>query len=50
MLKIVGKFEDSFIVNLNLFIVALLNDSKIHVNMFIILIGAITLIECNFQL
>jgi hypothetical protein len=41
MLKIVSKFEDSFIINLNLFVVALLNDSKSHVNMFIILNGVI---------
>jgi hypothetical protein len=48
MLKTVGKFEDPFIVNLNLSIVALLNDFKSHVNMFIILNNVITFIECNF--
>jgi hypothetical protein len=37
MLKAIGKFEDSFIVNLNIFIAALLNDSKSHVNLFIVL-------------
>jgi hypothetical protein len=37
MLMVVGKFDDPFIVNLNIFIVALLNDSKSHVNLFIIL-------------
>jgi hypothetical protein len=44
MQKAVGKFEDSFIVNFNPFIIALLNDSKSHVNMFIVLNDAISLI------
>ncbi len=48
MLKVVGKFEDSFIINLNIFVVALLNDSKSHVNSFIILSDAISLTKCNF--
>ncbi len=42
MLKVVGKFEDSFIINFNLFITTLFNDSKSLVNMFIILNGAIS--------
>jgi hypothetical protein len=50
MLKAVGKFEDSFIINFNLFVVALFNDSKSHVNMFIILKDAISLTKCSFQL
>jgi hypothetical protein len=50
MLKKVGKFEVLSIVNLNLFIIALFNDFKSYVNMFIILNGAITLIECSFRL
>jgi len=49
MLETIGKFEDPFIVNLNLFIIALLNDSKSHVNLFIVLNNVITLIECNLQ-
>jgi len=49
MLKTISKFEDLFIVNLNLFVIALLKDFKSHVNMFIILTSAITLIECSFQ-
>jgi hypothetical protein len=48
MLKTIGKFEVLFIVNLNLFVVVLLNDFKIYVNMFMILNGAIALIECIF--
>jgi hypothetical protein len=36
MLKIVGKFEDLFIVNFNLFIIAMLNDYKSHANLFVI--------------
>ncbi len=56
MLKIVGKFEGPFIVNFNLFITTLFNDSKSHVNMFIILNSVIytvykmqlpTLEKCN---
>jgi hypothetical protein len=50
MLKAVGKYEDSFIVNLNLFVIALFNDFKSHVNLFIILNGAISLTKGNFQL
>ncbi len=49
MLKTIGKFEDLFRVKFNLFIIALLNDFKSHVNLFIVLNHAITLIECNFQ-
>jgi hypothetical protein len=49
MLKTIGKFEDPFIVNFNLFVVALLNDFKSHVNLFIVLNNAIALIECSFQ-
>jgi hypothetical protein len=49
MLKTVGKFEVSFIVNFNLFIVALLNDFKSHVNLFIVLNDAIALTKCSFQ-
>jgi hypothetical protein len=48
MLKIVNNFEDLFIVNLNLFVIALLNDSKNHVNLFIFLNSVILLIKCNF--
>lgn len=48
MLKIVGKLENLFIVNLNLFVVALLNDSKTHVNMFIVLNSVIGLTKFNF--
>ncbi len=43
MLKTIGKFEDLFILNFNLFVVALLNDFKSHVNLFIVLDDAITL-------
>jgi hypothetical protein len=44
MLKKINKFEDLFILNLNLFVVALFNDSKSHVNLFIVLNNAILLI------
>ncbi len=47
MLKTIGKFEDPFIVNLNLFITIMFNDSKRHENMFIVLNDAMVLIECN---
>jgi hypothetical protein len=50
MLKTVGKFEVLFIVKLNLFVVALFNDFKSYVDMFIILNGVIAFIECSFQL
>jgi hypothetical protein len=43
MLKAVDKFEDLFIVNFNLFITTLHDDSKGHVNMFVILNRVITL-------
>jgi hypothetical protein len=36
MLKTIGKFENLFIVNFNIFIVAMFSDFKSHVNMFII--------------
>jgi hypothetical protein len=48
MLKIVNKFKYLFIVNLNLFVIAFLNDFKSHVNIFIILNNVMSLIECNF--
>jgi hypothetical protein len=48
VLKIVNNFEDLFIVNLNLFVVTLFNDSKNHVNLFIFLNNVILLIKCNF--
>jgi hypothetical protein len=48
MWKIVNKFEYLFIVNLNLFVIALLNDFKSHVNVFIILNNAMSFIEYNF--
>ncbi len=35
------------IINLNLFVTAMLNDFKSHVNLFIILNGAILFIECS---
>jgi hypothetical protein len=50
MLKVVGKYEDSFIVYLNLFVIALFNDFKNHVSLFIILNGVISLTKGNFQL
>jgi hypothetical protein len=40
MLKIIGKFKDLFIINLNLFIIALLNDFESQ-NLFILLNDAI---------
>jgi alpha-acetolactate decarboxylase len=43
MLKAVDKFEDLFILNLNLFIATLLDDFKGHVNMFIVLNGMISI-------
>jgi len=46
MLKTIGKFEDMFIVNLKLFfVIVLFNDSKSHVNLFIVLNGAISFIN-----
>jgi hypothetical protein len=46
MLKTIGKFEDMFIVNLKLFfVIVLFNDSKSHVNLFIVLNGAILFIN-----
>jgi hypothetical protein len=46
MLKTIGKFEDMFILNLKpFFVIALFNDYKSHVNMFIILNGAISFIN-----
>jgi hypothetical protein len=49
MLKTISKFEDLFRVYFNLFVIALLNDFKSHVNLFIVLNDVIKLIECNFQ-
>jgi hypothetical protein len=48
MLNAIGKFKDSFIVNLNIFVVTLLNDSKSHVNLFIVLNGVISFTKCSF--
>jgi hypothetical protein len=47
MLKTIGKLENPFIVNFNPFVVALFNDSKSHVNQFIVLNNAIGLTKCN---
>jgi len=49
-MKMIRKFKDPFILNLNLFVAPLFHDSKSHVNLLIILNGTIVLIECNFQL
>jgi hypothetical protein len=48
MLKVVGKFEDLIIVNLNLFVTTMFNDFKSHVKLFIILDGVVSLTEGNF--
>ncbi len=48
MLKAAGKFEDSFIVNFNLFIATMFNDFKSHVNLFIILNNVVSLTKSNF--
>jgi hypothetical protein len=48
MLKAVGKYEDSFIINLNLFVTTLFDDFKSHV--FIVLNSAILFKKGNFQL